>query len=191
MAKLRNRSVKTLCFYVLRKTPTIIGCMLLLFSIISPFCSFFPYNPFWETRSITFFYYLSFRFYEERKPSGGEYQLYREYWFKDYWFDSEVKYFGLSGVLIIMFVTQILTLAAGITFVFTDRKALVYAPAILCPIIIALMTYTNLELSGTELGSFQQGYWLMYPSMILFLLSLTLSLDYRQEQYTPTHTQTQ
>jgi hypothetical protein len=68
--------------------------------------------------------------------------------------------------------------------VLTDRKFLVYAPVILCPVIIALMTHTTLELPGNALDSFQQGYWLMYPSMILFLLSLTLCLDYRREPLT-------
>jgi hypothetical protein len=72
-------------------------------------------NPFSIPGYTSLFYYLSFKFYEERRSWGGWYSHYhQEYWFGDCWFDKEMKEFGLSDMLVSVFMAQMLTLTAGV-----------------------------------------------------------------------------
>jgi TRAP-type mannitol/chloroaromatic compound transport system permease small subunit len=74
-----------------------------------------------------------------------------------------------------MLVAQILTLITGVASVFLNKKILALAPAILCPMVTALMVYVGTSFRSWEI-SYQQGYWLTYPSMLLFIAAFTLSL---------------
>jgi hypothetical protein len=97
-----------------------------------------------------------------------------------------------------MFIAQILTLVTGIASIFASNRTVALIPVILCPTAIALMVYVNMKISE-NLGwfSYQQGYWLTYPSTFLFLFAFILSLyvkkknDGRNIIATLTHTQTQ
>jgi hypothetical protein len=79
-------------------------------------------------------------------------------------------------VLIFVFMAQILTLATGITAIFINRRIFTLVSATLCSMVTVLMTYTNISRSELSLtsDSYQQGYWLTYPSIVLFIVSFIL-----------------
>jgi hypothetical protein len=163
---------------LLKKIFAIIGCLVFLFSFVSPFCFFRPVRWFEESSSL---YYWSFKIdvqhYWLGSPTG-----FSQYWFHDYWFSTYVDtYSGLSWVLVFMFMAQILTLVTGIASIFTSNRIVALIPIILCPTTIALMLHVKIKVSETPgFFSYQQGYWLTYPSMSLFLLSFILGLVMRK-----------
>jgi hypothetical protein len=81
-----------------------------------------------------------------------------------------------------MFVVQILTLLAGTASILINRRVLALAPAILCPMVTALMVYVAASLE--HMHSYQQGYWLTYPSMLLFIIAFILTLVTNKKQAT-------
>jgi TRAP-type mannitol/chloroaromatic compound transport system permease small subunit len=66
-------------------------------------------------------------------------------------------------------------LITGVASVFLNKRILALAPAILCSMVTALMVYVGTSFRSWEI-SYQQGYWLTYPSMLLFIAAFTLSL---------------
>lgn len=168
---------KSLVFDVLKKIPAVIGCLLFLCSMLYPFYHFiFPTMTeqrfsvyYWSYKSAVQTYWL--------RPPFATPQSISEYWFCDYWFvDTFMNGFGLSWVLVFMFAAQIIILGTGITSIFSSKRILALVPTIMCPIVIALMVYTNLRLSHLNLTTdfYQLGYWSTYPSTALFIVSFLM-----------------
>lgn len=169
--------MKSLIVHILKKIPAVIGCILFLCSMLFPFyhCifptmieqSFSVY--YWSYKSAVQIYWL--------RPPFGTPQRISEYWLCDYWFgDTFMKEFGLSWVLVFMFAAQAIILGTGITSIFNFKRILALVPTIMCPIVIALMVYTNLRLSHLNLAMdfHQLGYWLTYPSTALFIVNFSI-----------------
>jgi hypothetical protein len=157
---------------ILRRVLLILGCLLFLGSAIFPFLhedrhymigENLDRNTYWSFKSST----QQIRSLHFPEPV--------EYWFYDYWVREYADRSELLLVFAFMFVIQILTLIAGTTSVFLNKRILDLAPAILCPMVTALMVYVGTSFRSWEI-SYQQGYWLTYPSMLLFIAAFTLSL---------------
>jgi hypothetical protein len=94
-----------------------------------------------------------------------------------------------------MFAAQVLTLGTGIVSIFVNNRALASIPVITNATVIGLMIYVIQVLleRNFALTPYQLGYWLTYPSMLLFLSAFVLkqiSREYVKEiTYTPTQTQ--
>jgi hypothetical protein len=101
------------------------------------------------------------------------------YWFSDYWFSS-LPFVGLSipWILISMFAVQLLTLVLGLASIRFDRRDLLLPPFLLSSTVAVLMTYTGERISGDVeaiSGQYQVGYYLVYPSIAMFLFALLLN----------------
>jgi hypothetical protein len=193
-----------------KKVLSILGCLLFLSSIV------FPFRFVYYSRNVTGFpegaehywaYYWSFRSYTETDGSLG----YPHYGVADYWFyDCWVKFYTYDSELFwtftFIFMIQVLTLIIGVAFIFLDKKIL--APTVLCITVSVLMTLVNVsprEANVFSRASYELGYWLTYPSMLLFLSASLLGPVAKKRQtahlqessssskdtiYTPTYTET-
>lgn len=158
---------------ILRRVLLILGCLLFLGSAIFPFLH--------EIRGVSIIpedsdrtSYWSLKCSTQQVRSLFLYQTV-EYWFYDYWVKEYAYRSELPLVFVFMLVAQILTLITGVASVFLNKRILALAPAILCPMVTALMVYVGTSFRSWEI-SYQQGYWLTYPSMLLFIAAFTLSL---------------
>lgn len=157
-----------------KKVLSILGCLVFLSSIV------FPFRSVNYVRNVTSYpegaedywaYYWSFRSYTKTYGSLSypHYEV-ADYWFRDCWvkfytYDSE-----LFWAFTFIFMIQVLTLIIGVAFIFLDKKIL--APTVLCITVSVLMTLVNVsprEANVFSQASYELGYWLTYPSMLLFL----------------------
>jgi len=100
-------------------------------------------------------------------------------WFLDYWFSNfDMKYLGYFMLHPVMLVTQVVALATGIFSVFKSKKTVAAVSAATCLTTLLLMVYQNLLMSDTNMEPYcyQLGYWLTYPSLILFIINFLLTL---------------
>jgi len=174
---LENITKKSLVFDILKKIPVVIGCLLFLCSMLYPFYHFIFPTMIEQSFSVYYWSYKSSGPIYWLSPPFATPQSFLEYWFCDYWFgDTFMKGFGLSWVLVFMFAAQVIILGTGITSIFNSKRILALVPTIMCPIVIALMVYTNLRLSHLNLTMdfHQLGYWLTYASTALFIVSFLI-----------------
>lgn len=194
-----------------KKILGILGCMLFTCSIILPFfnIAYIGLIRIPEALGHDVIYYWSFKAsygttslpFEPFTPSV-------EYWFYENGFYQYVPGPSISYLLLLMLITQILTLSTGIASLFFNRRVLTLAPLALCSLATVMMTYTIIALPKTNstlypfrsrdsfaiIGSeILTGYWLTYTAIILFLFYFILSIiDKKKDStYTPTPTQTQ
>jgi hypothetical protein len=166
---------------LLKKVPIILGCLLFLLSILFPFCSYYPILTFddklicyyWSFKSSTHIFYTLER-YIVRIPNRVV-----DYWFYEYWF-SHLSVFE-PWILIFMFIIQILTVATGIVSIFNTMRGIILCPVILCSIVLVLMIAITSIDYYLIFGSYQLGYWLIYPSLFLFLLNFIMSLYFKKK----------
>jgi hypothetical protein len=163
---------------MLRRALLILGCLLFLGSAIFPFLhedrhymigENLDRNTYWSFKSST----QRIRLLHFPEPV--------EYWFYDYWVREYADRSELLLVFAFMFVIQILTLIAGTTSAFLNKRILDLAPAVLCPMVTALMVYVGTSFRSWEI-SYQQGYWLTYPSLLFFIAAFILSLIIHKKQ---------
>ena len=159
---------------ILKDIPALIGCVLFLCSMLCPFYHLIFPTMIEQSFSV---YYWSFKSAVQTYWLGPPFaapQSVFEYWFCDYWFvDTFVEGFGLSWVLVFMFAAQVIILGTGIVSIFSSKRALALVPMITGPMVVASMVYTSLRLSHLNMAVdfYQLGYWLTYPSTVLFIVS--------------------
>jgi hypothetical protein len=171
MTNLKSVSAKRLVANIVEKMPTILGCLFFLFSLILPFYS---------TTLVTLggsegpTYYRSF---EADSHISGPLSFHphvatTQYWFFDYWL-NHFPTLNLGRTLMLMFVIQALTLFSCIAYFFEDRRVLPIASILLCSAVIALMIYTSITFLRPSylFGDYEQGYYLIYPSLVMFVLA--------------------
>ena len=158
-------SLKALC--------TILGCIVFLFSIILPFYYRLPIThggPVWT-------YYWSFKAVASGWPGAImniKQPLIWPFWFFNYWFSENVFSQWVSLIPLAMFIVQALVLTLGIASIHFKRRVMLAAPVCLSVAVIALMLYTSEILSIGE-GDYQLGYYLVFPSLALFLSAFILN----------------
>jgi hypothetical protein len=101
------------------------------------------------------------------------------YWFYDYWFYPLVA-LGMTWVLISLFAVQILTLMFGLFFTISNRRILSFQPVIFSIATLLLMTYTGERINelygnASYQGQYQLGYYLVYPSVVMFVFAFLLN----------------
>jgi len=171
-----RRSITSLV--MLRRVLMMLGCLLFLSSMILPFLhedrhymieEDLDRNTYWSFKSLT----QQIRTLNFPEPV--------ECWFYDYWVREYADRSELLPVFAFMFMIQILTLIAGTASVFINKRILALAPAMLCPMVTASMIYAYTSFRPWEV-SYQQGYWLTYPSMLLFSIAFILSQIIHKKQ---------
>jgi hypothetical protein len=161
-------STKLSVLDILRKALVIIGYTVFLFSVISPF---FVFNAPLSTISD---YYWSYR----RDFYGNMQQVPMQYWFINNW---ETAGLAMSWALVSMFIFQVLTLVFAVGSVLFNRRILSFAPVLLCLGVLGLMIYSG-QTIGDKVGEYQQGYYLIFPSLVLFIFALILNEVTKKQQ---------
>jgi hypothetical protein len=165
-----KRNAKSLGVNILKKTPAILGCLLFLFSFIYPLY----YAEFVTLAGGGSAYYWSYKVDYEMEITVVLHS--NQYWFFDYWFSSYAFVgVGMPWILVSMFALQVLTLVFGVASAIFERRILSFAPVLLSLAVMALMIYTEQILYEHGFyAEYQQGYYLIYPSVILFLSAFAL-----------------
>ena len=158
-------STKSSVLYILRKTLVVIGCLVFLFSVI------FPFFLFRTVLSPTSNYDWSYR-----RDFYGNFGGTRQFWFINNWENTGSA--TMSWALISMFIIQVLTLVFGVASVFFNRRILSFAPVLLCLGVLGLMIYAI----GDRDGEYQQGYYLIFPSLALFIFAFVLNEVTKKQQ---------
>lgn len=158
---------------------TILGCLVFLFSIILPFYNTLYFDAYNHGGFVYTLYYWSFKF--DYRVWGGvaRYSHVSSYWFLDYWFSENVFSLENSWMPIAMVAVQALVLAFGIASIHFKRRAMLAAPVCLSVAVIALMFYTGKIL---PYGEYSIGYYLVFPSLALFLSAFILNEVTKKQQ---------
>jgi hypothetical protein len=174
MVNLKNMSTKFFVTNTFRRVITIVGCLVFVFSFISPF--YFISSEFGGTGSSAYYWsYKSDYYYSmDLRGSGSSHP-----WFSSYWFTPSLAGgVGIPWILVSIFTVQILTLVFGVVFIFSSRRALSFEPVIFSMIVLALMMTTGEqanEILTYFVGQYQLGFYLAYASMVMFLVAFLLN----------------
>lgn len=156
---------------ILKKVLALLGCLLFVFSFIYPLY----YARFITLAGSGSTYYWSYKVDHRNDIMAVLHS--NQYWLSNYWFSSySFVGLGIPWILISLFTVQVLTLVFGLASVIFNRRILTSTPALLSLAVMALMIYTGEILSGYRFyGEYQQGYYLIYPSVIMFLSAFGLN----------------
>jgi hypothetical protein len=138
-----------------------------LFSVISPFFVFTA-----PLAAITNYYW------SYRRDFYGNFGHVHQYWFSNNWETTTMATMSLA--LVSMFIIQVLTLVFAVSSVFFNRRILSFAPVLLCLGVLGLMIYTGQTIG--LLGEYQQGYYLIFPSLALFMFAFILNEVTKKQQ---------
>jgi len=163
-------------FASLKALLTILGCLVFLFSIILPF--YYASIP--NLDGAEYVYYWSFK----ADYRGGFFTLtvwviVNHFWFFNYWFSDIFSIRQVSLIALAMFTIQALVLAFGIASIQFKRRIMLAAPVCLSIVVLALMLYIGEILSY---GIYQLGYYLVFPSLALFLSAFILNEVTKKQQ---------
>jgi len=158
-----------------------IGCVLFLCSTVFPFLLEYRSTEFWFATDVVS--YWSFKSSTQHEALGEPRGPVAELWFNDYWVKISAYGVGYLPVFVSMFAVQILTLMAGVVFVFIRRRFLAIGSTLLSLMVVASMTYVNVSFNQ-EIWSHntQVGYWLAFPSFFVFLFVSILSFVWIKEK---------
>jgi len=154
---------------------TILGCLVFLFSIILPF---------YYVRGLTLAGPIDFTYWSFKANYYGWLQGFtfnHHYWFFDYWFSENVFSLEISLIPLAMFIFQALVLAFGIASIHFKRRVMLAAPVCLSVAVLGLMLYTG-EILGYSNEDYQLGYYLVFPSLALFLSAFILNEVTKKQQ---------
>jgi hypothetical protein len=155
----------------MRKLIVLVAFFLFLFSIVSPF-----YHITFASLEFSDATYWS---YKTQRSLDILFFVSHQFWFSDYWSNPFPPYIDgplMPLIPITVFIFQVLTLAFGCASIVVNRKIIVSAPVFLSLSVLALMSYAGYELSGFNYGGgFQLGYYLVYPSVVLFAFAFALN----------------
>jgi uncharacterized membrane protein len=171
----KNMSAKFLVITAIRRVIVIIGCLLFVFSIISPF--YFVSNTFGGTGFSGYYWSYKSDYYwsMDLVGSGSSHP-----WFSSYWFNpSSAEGLGIPWILVALFTVQVLTLVFGVAFIVSNKRMLSFGLIAFSIAVLVLMTYTGEranELAGTFNGKgYQMGYNLVCISLAMFLFAFLLN----------------
>lgn len=160
-------------FSFLKALPTILGCLVFLFSIILPF---YCLGPLYIHGSPSIYYYS---FKADYHSMIERHFRVDSFWFFDYWFGENGFSPGIPWIPVAMFTFQALALALDIASIHFRRRIMLAAPVCLSLAVLALMIYTGEKLLY---GDYQLGYYLVFPSLALFLSTFILNEATKKQQ---------
>lgn len=183
------KSTRTKGFRVLlTRVVTACACCLLLISIFFPFVTLEHGSMIMDHYDVTYWSYRA-----TVRKWGVAYVESEPLLLSNYWFENQepysypaTSYLGITWILVALFHMQILTLGFGFFAVFKQRKSTQLLPVISCFSVVFLMGSMVAQagsLSGLARRAgpkYELGYWLCYPSIILFILAFILQFRTRQ-----------
>jgi len=183
LINLKSMSTRFLVTNTVRRVITILGCLLFVFSFIYPF-----YYVSWTgigggTLTHYWSYEYDYHYHVGLGGSGSSHQ-----WFFDYWFTPNLSVGArIPWTLVSLFTVQVLTLAFGVVFLFSNKRILSFEPIMFNIAVLVLMTYTGGILSGhvsAYSNQFQLGYYLVYPSVAMFVSAFAIN-EVVKKRHTP------
>jgi hypothetical protein len=183
MVNLKDMSTKFFVTNTFRRVIVIVGCLLFVFSFIYPF--YYVSSEFGGSGARTHYWSFEYdQYYSLDLIGSGS----RHQWFFDYWFNPNLSVGPIMPwALISLFTVQVLTLVFGVVFIISSRRTLSFEPIMLSIAVLVLMTYTGEILSGYVRISlypsqYQLGYYLVYPSVVLFVCAFALNEVVKKRQ---------
>jgi hypothetical protein len=166
-------------FEWLRILSTLIAFFVFLFSIVFSFYHI-TFGSL-EYSDATYWSYKADHFLFVLKPVSSQ------SWFFHYWFgDNNPSYIigsWVSWILLAMFAIQILTLAFGAASLVIDRRIILSVPLCLSLTVLAMMFYVGYRLSSFNYGGgYQLGYYLVFPSVAMFVSAFALNEVVKKKQ---------
>jgi hypothetical protein len=168
MATIKDMVAGHLDFNTLKRICAAFGCLLFLISFISPF---YTINMITLAGGSSTYYwsYESDYHYAIIAHFGSS-----QHWFCDYWFSPYLDVgLRIPWILVSMFTIQALTLLFGVVSIIFTRRMLSFAPVLLSLLTIALMVCTGI-IEEIYFGEYQVGFYLIFPSLVLFLSAFVL-----------------
>jgi hypothetical protein len=99
--------------------------------------------------------------------------------FNSYWFSNldEIPMSETQAptLLIAIIMAQILTVASGLLSLGLRKRWIRLVPFVSSATVMSLMFFTHNELAKYAIINYEIGYWLVYPSMLLFLLAFMMN----------------
>ena len=184
----KGLSTRLLVINSLRKPLAILGCLLFLFSVVHPFYhvavggSGFSSKELWSFKDDVQYWVGMIP-----QPPPENFPIYLQLWFSNYWFSS-LGFFGLGipWILISLFIVQVLTLIFGVALIVSNRRILSFEPIIFSTAALVLMTYAAKVISNGAFlfvsFQYQLGYYLVYPSVVLFVCAFALNEAVKKRQ---------
>lgn len=171
-------STRFLVNKTVRRVITILGCLIFLISFISPFYTI-SMKTLAGGSSTYYWSYVSDYHYSIDFHFGSS-----QYWFSNYWFSPYLDVgLRIPWILVSMFTIQALTLLFGVASMIFNRRMLSFAPVLLSLSTIALMVYTDM-IEEIYFGEYQLGYYLVYPSVAMFIFAFLLNEETKKMQAT-------
>jgi hypothetical protein len=169
MATLRNMFARSVDTNALKRISAILGCVLFLISFISPFYTISMFTLAGESSTHYWSYESDYHYIINGHFVG-------QTWFSDYWFSPYLGVgFRIPWILVSMFTTQVLTLFFGVASIIFKRRMLSFAPVLLSLLTIGLMVRTGMPKDIILHGEYQLGYYLVFPSLVLFLSAFVMN----------------
>jgi len=195
MVDLSKLSLKVLVANHCRMLVALIGFLLSFLSLISPFCKTTILIAIGPPGATVTNYYWAFKWEVHISSNYLNPASLMEYWFCGFWQGAFSNYFhSVSIVPVSLFIFQVLTVAFSIVSVFVKNRILSYLPIALSSYTLALMVivsnllfqemippHTNI-FGIPNFGEYQLGYYLLYPSIALFITAFLLNEWVKREQ---------
>jgi hypothetical protein len=184
MVNLKNMSSK-LVISTVRRFIVVLGCLLLVLSLIYPF--------YLLSMSGMEYWGVTYWSYKADITQVIRISYSSQSWFFGYWSKANIFYIDgpwTSWILLAMFVIQTLALAFGCASLVTNRRIILFVPVCLSLTVLALMSYVGYRLtsyygySSQYGGGYQLGYYLVYPSVAMFLFAFLLNEVTKKKQAT-------
>jgi hypothetical protein len=147
------------------------ACCLFLISVVEPFLTSSRLTwgqPVGTRVNVDYWSYKAF------VMNYHETHIFSDYWFAYYdyipIFMKRIPTF-LIGLLMI----QILTIAVGVLSLGLRKGWIRLVPFVSSATVMSLMFFIHNELTGYAIINYETGYWLVYPSMLLFLLAFMMN----------------
>jgi hypothetical protein len=146
-----------------------------LASVLSPFLNIILGWPMGEYGFTGF--YWSYKGEETQRKLGSCPEtvnpFFNDYWFGPMWnFPVSIAFLDLSWILVATFVEQLFTVCSSIVALLTLNRKLLLVPLFTCITVILLTTYAEEQISSImHQPIFELGYWLAFPSALLFFLA--------------------
>jgi hypothetical protein len=153
---------------------------LVAISVVEPFfATDLILSSWWESQVITKVS-LSYWSYKAVINPGHQQVFFIDFWFSH--FPIPMFQPQISVAFIELFLAQVLTLAAGLLSLAVKRIGIRIVPFLSSITVTVLMNHAY-SATVTHFSSiYQLGYWLMYPSIFLFLCAFGLSLAAKKRQ---------
>jgi len=165
-----SRSIRLLSDVLL-----LFACCLFLVSVVEPFLTSSRLVSSWGQTPVVTGVNVDYWSYKAYVMNDQETLVFSNYWSTHYeyipFFMTRIPIF-----LIVVFIMQILTIAVGVLSLGLRRGETRLISFVSSAIVISLMFFIHNELARYARINYDFGYWLTYPSMLLFLLAFTTCL---------------